>query len=171
MPTSISRPASPRWTAVVTTRPSLAPPPAVIRLPLHLDLAEGQVGQPDDHARHALVAAPGCWSPGPAAALARLPRGSAGPARSVGRGSRGSAKYSAGPPSWNQVCIASGSPCRTIFSKPVKNPMTTPSVVIGGGKKGDSPHLCEAPGTVDRWSGRSGKWGLSPFSSTDRAVP
>ena len=30
----------------------------------------------------------------------------------------GSAKYSAGPPNWNQVCIASGSLGRTIRSKP-----------------------------------------------------
>ena len=56
MATSISRPASPSWTAVVTTRPSLAPPPAVIVCPVHADFAKGRVAQADHHAGNALVA-------------------------------------------------------------------------------------------------------------------
>ena len=123
MPMSISSPARPRWTAVVTTRPRTAPPPAVIRRPaisiLQNSGAESFTTSPARPRR-----GPGCSSLAPAAAR-RRPSCWRARTRAINwSGFSGSAKYSAGPPSWNQVCIASGSACRTIFSKPLQKAMT-----------------------------------------------
>ncbi len=56
MPTSVSRPASPRWTAVVTTRPSRAPPPAATERPSIANIAERRRGKVDHQPGHAFVA-------------------------------------------------------------------------------------------------------------------
>jgi hypothetical protein len=49
----------------------------------------------------------------------------------------GSAKYSAAPPSRNQVCGASGSLGRTIFSNPLSNAMRNVSDVTGAHRHQD----------------------------------
>ena len=120
MPTRVSSPARPRWTAVVTTRPRLGAaagddPPAV-----DLDLAELRGPRAARPARARPRRGPGCSSRGPAARTS-TPSSWLRSTRAINwSGLSGSAKYSAGPPNWNQVCIASGSACRTIFSKPVQ---------------------------------------------------